>query len=59
MLFHGWEIVDAFGWDWKRLDLQANFRHSYEPIFVLKNVEHSFTPQTEDDSNVKTAINEL
>ncbi|EGD77854.1 hypothetical protein PTSG_09487 [Salpingoeca rosetta] len=31
-----WEIVDIIGWDPARLTAPADFRRSYEPIFVLR-----------------------
>eukprot|EP00043_Microstomoeca_roanoka_P005308 m.54929 g.54929 ORF g.54929 m.54929 type:complete len:335 (-) comp12909_c1_seq1:521-1525(-) len=31
-----WEIIDIVGWDAERLTLPADYRKSYEPIFVLR-----------------------
>jgi hypothetical protein len=37
LLLHGWEIVGAFGWDPAKLQEPADYRKSYEPVFVLRN----------------------
>ena len=37
LLLHGWDIVDVFGWDDQKLDMDQDFRRSYEPVFVLRN----------------------
>lgn len=37
MLFKGWEIIHRFGWDEASLTTPANWRQTYEPVFVLKS----------------------
>eukprot|EP01147_Barroeca_monosierra_P008327 gene8327-873_t len=34
-----WEIVDIIGWESQRLNMPADYRRSYEPIFVLKKTK--------------------
>lgn len=36
LLLEGWDIVDRVGWDEDLLDRAANWRQTYEPIFILK-----------------------
>lgn len=31
-----WELVDRFGWDERKLVQTANWRKTYEPVFVLR-----------------------
>eukprot|EP00054_Salpingoeca_dolichothecata_P004530 m.30970 g.30970 ORF g.30970 m.30970 type:complete len:190 (+) comp14666_c0_seq1:321-890(+) len=40
LMLAGWEIVDIFGWDSSRLTAPANFRQTYEPVFVLRRPPH-------------------
>jgi SAM-dependent methyltransferase len=35
-LLQGWEVVERLGWEEERLDMDNNFRMSYEPLFVLR-----------------------
>ena len=36
LLLRGWEVVDVVGWSWRRFDASADYRRSYEPVFVLR-----------------------
>lgn len=36
LLLSGWEEVARFGWEEERLRAPADFRRSYEPVFVLR-----------------------
>jgi SAM-dependent methyltransferase len=36
LLLRGWEVVDVIGWSWARFDAAADYRRSYEPVFVLR-----------------------
>jgi SAM-dependent methyltransferase len=46
-ILHGWEVVDRVGWDESRLEAQANWRQTYEPIFILKR-----NASTEDEEDL-------
>jgi hypothetical protein len=35
MLLEGWNIISQLGWDETKLDLPADWRKTYEPIFIL------------------------
>ena len=46
-MLHGWDVVEAVGWDPDRLTADANFRRSYEPLLVLRRTgtgEEDLTP---------------
>jgi SAM-dependent methyltransferase len=36
LLLDGWEVVDRVGWLESRLEAPANWRQTYEPVFVLR-----------------------
>jgi hypothetical protein len=36
LLLEGWEIVDRVGWDEEKVEKEANWRQSYEPVLILK-----------------------
>eukprot|EP00051_Salpingoeca_urceolata_P008345 m.105338 g.105338 ORF g.105338 m.105338 type:complete len:369 (+) comp15706_c0_seq1:183-1289(+) len=31
----GWDVIEVHGWDEQRFNAEANFRQTYEPVFVL------------------------
>eukprot|EP00041_Stephanoeca_diplocostata_P017398 m.349306 g.349306 ORF g.349306 m.349306 type:complete len:176 (-) comp20687_c0_seq12:502-1029(-) len=35
-MLYGWEVVDVVGWSWAKLSAAADWRRSYEPVFVLR-----------------------
>lgn len=35
-LLYGWDVLDVVGWNQEKLTADANWRRSYEPIFVLR-----------------------
>eukprot|EP00050_Salpingoeca_kvevrii_P010774 m.312566 g.312566 ORF g.312566 m.312566 type:complete len:124 (-) comp30725_c0_seq1:48-419(-) len=35
-LLHGWQVLAVHGWDEHALDQDANWRQTYEPVFVLE-----------------------
>ena len=35
-LLEGWKVVGRFGWDEARLTQPANWRQTYEPVFLLE-----------------------
>ena len=39
MLLQGYEVVHKIGWNEEKLDLEADWRQTYEPIFILKKEE--------------------
>lgn len=41
LLLEGWEVVARVGWDEARLTADANWRQSYEPVFVLRKPDVS------------------
>lgn len=36
LLLQGWDVVDVAGWSWTRFNARADYRHSYEPVLVLR-----------------------
>jgi hypothetical protein len=50
LLLDGWEIVDRVGWEEEKLEKEANWRQSYEPILILKPslLEPSLVDQNND-----------
>ena len=40
LMLEGWDVVERVGWDEARLTQEANYRQSYEPVFVLKPTAH-------------------
>jgi SAM-dependent methyltransferase len=36
LLLEGWEVLDRVPWDEEKLSKSANWRQTYEPVFVLK-----------------------
>ncbi len=36
LLLEGWEVVERIGWIESKISQQANWRQTYEPIFVLR-----------------------
>ena len=36
LLLKGWKILDKIGWDESMLDKEANYRQTYEPVFILE-----------------------
>lgn len=54
LLLQGWEVVERMFWDERRLtEPQANYRRSYEPVFVLrKPLRASATDGTDTAMNV-------
>jgi SAM-dependent methyltransferase len=43
-LLEGWHVEAAVGWDRAKLDLEANWRQSYEPVFVLRRADMAAEP---------------
>ena len=40
LLLEGWEeAAPAVGWDEKRVEAKADWRRSYEPVFVLRRAD--------------------
>ena len=35
LMLKGWDVVERIGWDEQKLTRDANYRQSYEPVFVL------------------------
>ena len=40
-LIDGWQVEHVEGWNAESLDANLNYRQSYEPVFVLRNSEHT------------------
>ena len=38
LLIEGYEVIDRFAWQESKLVTPANWRQSYEPVFVLKSL---------------------
>jgi hypothetical protein len=53
LLLYGWELEHAMGWQAHRLDQPANYRRTYEPVFVLRKPDAS-TPSTEATETTET-----
>lgn len=44
-------VVDRLGWEEERLTATPDFRHSYEPVIVLRKLESTHTTAAENDGS--------
>jgi hypothetical protein len=66
LLLEGWEVVDRIGWEEERLEFPANWRQTYEPVFILKPAHADTTtgvmgelPQDSPSSSLSSSVSSV